>query len=834
MPPGAIRFTADASQLKSESSAAAKSVASVAASAEEARKRIVASYQMQVAAAKEVGASQRELEAITRRSSSMLSQVTDDSANRYIKSLQRMEDQTRKFNAARQQLAAVVPVAAADAGGHGNVTDQQRASALLRAGGGTFSIRAGEQFASQFSAFNAISGLVFPVVGATVFAAEIGRGAAELIKMKKEADELPDHIRNAFDEFNSPLLMSVDSLRKTNDELEIAIARIEHKPENTLALALDEARLNADRLADSTNKATDNIKKLLAENKAGFGTFLLNGQVGTGVVSDEVNKRMQELRDLQRTNRDAIRSGSDTPGAAAGRETAINQRLEDLYKWANTTRTQIQSFTQGGKNQGNINILEGVEDYSSNTLDEVKEQKRNAVETARLKQLEIQKNLSQAALEERRKAEEAQQHAWDSQYTAFTSSADKTIAQERKFWFDRLNVVSEGTKNYEYAQRKADDLLRQMNEQSRKQAEERRKLNDQYQQTQLNQLQAALNPGAVAQSKGIENAQTTGIALRDAQRSAAFSGDDAGINAELQAGRISKLNAAMQLQTLHSKEYSAQLAELRENLAAVKSDDPNAVAKQNEFNTSIAELGARRQQQSIRDSAAVNLQGSSAGVGFRDALDDFVRASMDAAGQMRSIAQGILSGINQNLSSAIVGGRTDWAGTFRGVGQSVANVGLQRIEGSALGALGLGKADGSSSNPFYVRSVDGIGGIGSIAGAITGSAGGFGKFLSKAIGWLPGRAIGGIVDAGTSYMVGEKGPEVLTLGASSGRIAPNSQIGGGSGIGAIHIDARGATDPAATAMMVQQAIAAAAPHIMAASVSAVSERSSRRPLSSAR
>ena len=43
---------------------------------------------------------------------------------------------------------------------------------------------------------------------------------------------------------------------------------------------------------------------------------------------------------------------------------------------------------------------------------------------------------------------------------------------------------------------------------------------------------------------------------------------------------------------------------------------------------------------------------------------------------------------------------------------------------------------------------------------------------------LQGRALGGQVRAGESYVVGERGPEILTMG-SGGRITPNSALGGG-------------------------------------------------------
>jgi methyl-accepting chemotaxis protein len=44
---------------------------------------------------------------------------------------------------------------------------------------------------------------------------------------------------------------------------------------------------------------------------------------------------------------------------------------------------------------------------------------------------------------------------------------------------------------------------------------------------------------------------------------------------------------------------------------------------------------------------------------------------------------------------------------------------------------------------------------------------------------IPGRAMGGPVSAGGTYLVGERGPELLTMGARSGYVTPNHAMGGG-------------------------------------------------------
>ena len=62
-----------------------------------------------------------------------------------------------------------------------------------------------------------------------------------------------------------------------------------------------------------------------------------------------------------------------------------------------------------------------------------------------------------------------------------------------------------------------------------------------------------------------------------------------------------------------------------------------------------------------------------------------------------------------------------------------------------------------------------------------------------------GRASGGPVAGGTTYLVGEKGPELFTP-SSSGNIIPNNRIGGGSGV--INITVNGAIDAEGTARQI--------------------------------
>jgi hypothetical protein len=79
-----------------------------------------------------------------------------------------------------------------------------------------------------------------------------------------------------------------------------------------------------------------------------------------------------------------------------------------------------------------------------------------------------------------------------------------------------------------------------------------------------------------------------------------------------------------------------------------------------------------------------------------------------------------------------------------------------------------------------------------------------GSKIGGAIGGMfgGGRAAGGPVAGGTTYLVGEKGPELFTP-AGSGTIVPNGAFGGKSG-NVINITVNGAIDPISTARQITQ------------------------------
>jgi phage-related minor tail protein len=77
------------------------------------------------------------------------------------------------------------------------------------------------------------------------------------------------------------------------------------------------------------------------------------------------------------------------------------------------------------------------------------------------------------------------------------------------------------------------------------------------------------------------------------------------------------------------------------------------------------------------------------------------------------------------------------------------------------------------------------------SGAFSGTAASFNP-SSFGMGLLPGRANGGPVSSGQTYMVGERGPELFVPGRS-GTIVANDKMGGGSTNVVVNVDAKGSS-----------------------------------------
>ena len=180
--------------------------------------------------------------------------------------------------------------------------------------------------------------------------------------------------------------------------------------------------------------------------------------------------------------------------------------------------------------------------------------------------------------------------------------------------------------------------------------------------------------------------------------------------------------------------------------------DPNDRAQQkiDEYKTKLTELQdpinmAQRGAQGIGDAFASSFQGIMTGT---------------------QTAQEALASFFQNIAKSFLDMATEI------IAQMVIMYAFKQLLGLFGGGAGI-----APSNNF--------------SGAFSGTTASFNP-SSFGMGLLPGRAAGGPVSSGQTYMVGERGPELFVPGRS-GTIVANDKMGGGNTSVVVNVDAKGSS-----------------------------------------
>lgn len=150
--------------------------------------------------------------------------------------------------------------------------------------------------------------------------------------------------------------------------------------------------------------------------------------------------------------------------------------------------------------------------------------------------------------------------------------------------------------------------------------------------------------------------------------------------------------------------------------------------------------------------------------GARKALKEFNSAQDDVGLKMEQITKGALTGFSDALTNAVMG-TGNLKDAFKAM---IKNMVAQLIQFYIIDRL----TGGIASALFGVKK------------AVTGGGGGAGGVAPRSA-----MAIGGPVQAGSPYMVGERGPEMFVPN-QSGSIVPNKKMGGGVTV-INNVDARG-------------------------------------------
>lgn len=863
-------FTAETGQAEENVKRYADQIKAANQALAQAERTAKQSYQEQRTQALATGASTETLNKLTMQynrslfaigsTAKQLGQTLAD-ANRGAVSSENAKAQAVEFTnkELQAQIAIVNELAAANVReSHEAVSGVQATSAAIRGIEGSGGIRAIENFISKTLGLGPAMQAIFPIVGGLMFGKLLLDTGEEVVQLEQKAAHASDTINAMSDDWHSKAQINIDDLNVQADKLQLNIDKLSGHPGNGLQLALDEARKYADQLLTSLQSDNKELTALFKQNSVGVFGSMLSGVASTGsqekqLLADRVGLT-GKLQDINRAYNAALANAKSTDEIKAAGErrdkafrdatqNTINtyrgeaKRLHDEQVQANNVPIRMDTSGQSvpalvkdnsakianlNADAGQLSDLLSIQAAQKRVSDltEKDEKARQDKENA-----EIAKRGSSAAVSAAKKAAEEQRKQWDDDFAAFQADGARSNDQLMRFWIDRANIALRGSGNYADAVKKSFEYERKSNEDHEKQVAESLKMRQQFNAADQNRYTGVLDKSDSYDSKGIIDQQTSLKALLDAQRESTYQQALAQVQQQASLGTISKYDGAVQLQNLHTAEYAAQLKELQDQLNAVSGSDNESLAKRNALQKQINDLSSKSAIQSMQDTAAV------AGQTWYGALSNanrrWIQDSQDSAKQVGELYSSVMNGVNSNLVDAITGSKTHWKSTFQGIAKQTAGVGLQRAEGTIMGALGLGKADGSRQSPLWVRMADGS--LTNTAGkALSGIPGG--SVLSTLFGGF--RANGGGMDAGKTYVTGERGPELITMGsngyATSNRNLQSMMSGNGHSFN-FNIDASNAHDPAATEAAVNRGIMAAVPHIVAASVKASKDDRMRSP-----
>jgi hypothetical protein len=749
---------------------------------------------------------------------------------------------------------------ASKAAGHGTVSSMQAASASIRLLDNPLgnNIRAIERLISQSAVLSNVLKAAFPLVGAIAIGSMIGKLGNDVVEFVTKINKMPAAIAKGFADLNLSQKTATDELILSTDRVQNELDKLNKQPQNTTKMAFDEARLAADRLAESIVSTNAKINELLSNNHITAWAVLM-GKSGTA-ATEGAAKYWQK-----RSDNDAYDLANAAPGSqeetTAKNNLAATQaaHLKDLRTdLANRQDTVSQT---GSADDANINSDKG---QITAILNQQRQQaaELSAASTAAAKQkaddakaqAEAAKAASTALLEARKKAAEQQLQQWESDNSDWKAAQDRSLLQDAAWWQSRLDTLTAKSANYLAVNKKVNaDIIAN----NRQNSEAIAKYTTDY----FNDFNSSngLSSGANSQLNDSGNAAAEYItALRTSIDLNRENGDaiaEASLKMAVSTGNMTRLDAAQVQASIHTQQYTSLMQRLQDTKDAIARNvgltDLQKQAQTAQIDNQMTAATGQRRVQMLDDNQATNPASSLGLVGFQDALSEFVQSTRDMAKTISQLTTSTLGSLNGQIIKSMTGQSTrgDWSNMGAGMFRNAAGAGLQKAEGSILGGLGFGaKADGSKTSPLYVRMADGVGdvaksatsGLASLFHSSSNSAGSngtggigstLGKLFSTVVNVLPHFAAGGPISSNMLSVVGENGPELFNP-SSSGTIIPNHQLTniGTSDGGTTHnwnIDARGSTDPAQTMAMVQEGIRQATPHIVRASQSAVSEHSKR-------
>jgi len=701
-------------------------------------------------------------------------------------------------------------------------------------------------------AVGALGGAIVGLGALEFGGAALIEGISKIREFFTRLQELPHAIDEAFGELHTSAQLSNDELQKTNDELRNAITKLEKKPQNNVAIAMDEARIATDKLAKSAQEALKRVTDVLKANHVGLLDQVF-GTAGTGEVETGVKKNRGDIADATYELNDATHRGDQAGIQAANKKiadakTAYAQWIQQQIAKRTDFTKGINTSGQHGNQDANLAILRGERVDLSDDADTSREQSDNATLSSKYKQLSGDKSAASAAAT-------ARMQQFQSELEQMKQNTSVSAKAEYDYWAARISAFTKGSEQYQAVQRQMSSIAVE----GAKAAHEAlaKGMKDVSTNANLDPKEAAAGIDAFNKllREQAEDVSMTGVRWREynaelakaAELQVTQAGAMRGLQVQhaQQTGTLSKEAAAQQMAGIQQADSEAEIKILQSKLAELQSDlknlDPNSKdyeAQRPQMQAQVAAAMAAVQsaqgnaaQQAMQDQ--MNISDNSVWGQLKNSLSEFAEQVTNVGAVLSQFATHSLSTINNAILNPGHAGSHPWSNAAASIGKSAEGSALQFGEGKVLGMLGLGGGKlGTKGNPMIVQLSDATSGLTSgITGAL-GAAKSTNGFLATLGGFahMLGFASGGNANAGTLAMVGEHGPELAYFG-SDAHITPNSAlrgIGGGGG-DVYNIDARNSTNPALTAAHVQMAMAHTKQQAVAEAVAKQQEISKRRP-----
>ena len=714
------------------------------------------------------------------------------------------------------------------------------------------------------SAFSAAA-----VVGLGMAIVEAGKKVYEFMeKQKKAAEEAERATKKLISGREEATLELVAS----NAKLDEQIAKLEKKPGDGLKTALAEARLEAFKFGEAIDRDIEEMHRLIETSQsAGWMQQAFLGAASSQSTLDQIAKFGDEMDKIALITDPAKRADQTKKFAGdtlknLNTEFTERERLQDLENKRKTTGplgSGEERERQGLVRKYQTDLLSGIDQTTALTAlktywrsvqgiyNQAAATAENVEKTRTEKQLETQKereDLAKAGLEALKRQTAERMTAMEGDLANQKSAHAMSIEEERSFWQKRyMTGANLADPINDMVARKMAPLSQEIFKKQQSDAKEFLRMMQEL-QTESDRAADKGNPFMP------DREQTRNLGATDSARMAALhdrpeimrriaeAQEELTAREAVQAGVMEDHTAKILEKTNALRRLRAELAEIEGKRAAVAALGPTAYTPQmnpqvlqNQAIQKQAEIGAA--EQSLQYEKERDTFGGEMSLMF----SDWIKRTTDLRAVISSTFTESLSTINSAIVKTMVDPfhRGDWKAAGKSIFSSVAGSGLSMAEGSIAKAFhvsGLGKLGATQQNPMWTRdagtAVGRAGGqvmsslLGSAATGSTSPRSTVGTVLGSLVSLIPHLAGGGSLETGMPALVGEQGPE-LFVPSGSGRVVPNNAWGAGTTN--YNIDARGATDPAATRFAVQRGILEAAPRIAAGSIAAARDISARKP-----